>query len=235
MNESTSPNTWRLPCQCRVVGFLLGVSIGFPAWSQTGCEDVPEPRRAQCEKVMDCMAIEAADVRRACIDAAQKPPPQQPARILQPTRIERPAQTEEPIPPEPRQETGATTLEQQTVVIQRETSAPSRDAPQAEHSRLREPAKSFTAQVTWVHQSILDRQVIALDNSYVFVSDLASPARLKAGQTVEVKKTTSRIVSSRTWWITGPNRHRIEAIRIRCESDAIGGDDRRRCAQMLDR
>ena len=222
MNESTSANTRRSLYQCRVVGFLLGVLIGFPAWSQTGCEEVPEPRRAQCERVVDCMAIEDADVRRACIDAAQKLPQQ-------------PAQIEEPIPPEPRQETGATTLEQQTVVIQRETSAPSRDAPQAEHSRLREPAKSFTAQVTWVHQSILDRQVIALDNSYVFVSDLASPARLKAGQTVEVKKTTSRIVSSRTWWITGPNRHRIEAIRIRCESDTIGGDDRRRCSRMLDR
>ena len=234
MNESTSPNTRRLPCQCRVVGFLLGVLIGFPAWSQTGCEEVPEPRRAQCEKVMDCMAIEAADVRRACIDAAQKPP-QQPARILQPTRIEQPPQTEEPIRSEPRQEAAATTLEQQTVVIPRETSAQSRDAPQAEDSRLRKPAQSFTAQVTRVHQSILDRQVIALDNSFVFVSDLASPARLKAGQTVEVNKASSRRASSRTWRITGPNRHRIEAVRVRCESDAIGGDDRRRCAQMLDR
>lgn len=222
MNESTSANTRRLPCQCRFVGFLLAVLIGFPAWSQTGCEEVPEPRRAQCEKVMDCMAIEDADVRRACIEGAQKLPQQ-------------PGQIEEPIPPEPRQETGATTLEQQTVVIQRETSAPSREWPQAEDSPLRKPAESFTAQVTRVHQSILDRQVIALDNSFVFVSDLASPARLKAGQTVEVKKASSRLVSSRTWRITGPNRHRIEAVRIRCESDAIGGDDRRRCARMLDR
>ena len=234
MNESTSANNRRSLCQCRVISILLGVLIGFPAWSQTGCEEVPEPRRAQCERVVDCMAIEDANVRRACISAAQRRP-EQPARIEQPTRTEQPVQTEEPIRPEPRQEAAPATLEQQTVVIQRETSAPSRDAPQADDSRLRVPAESFTAQVTRIHQSILDRQVIALDNRTVFVSDLASQARLKAGQTVEVKKAMSRIVSSRTWRITGPNRHRIEAIRIRCERDDIGGADRRRCARMLDR
>ena len=138
MNESTSAKTRRLPSQCRAVGFLLSILIGFPVWSQASCEEVPEPRRALCEKVMDCMAIEAADARGACIEAAQK-------LSQQSTWLEQPPQSEEPIPPEPRQETGAT-LEQQTVVIQRETSAPSRDAPQAEHSRLREPAKSSQAQ-----------------------------------------------------------------------------------------
>ena len=208
---------------------------------------------------MDCMAIDNADVRRACIGAAQQqseqtprteqpvrsvqPVPteqpvraEQPARTEQPVLTEQPVRTEQPIQGEPQQESrDPPRLEEQTVGPQREPSRSTRDAPQAEVSPLREPADSFTAEVTRVHQSILDRQLIALDNSYLFVSDRASQARLKAGQSVEVRRGSSRFRSGRNWRITGPSRSPIEAFRIRCESDELGSDNRRRCARMLDR
>ncbi len=120
-------------------------------------------------------------------------------------------------------------MEEQTYGAER----PSEDsAPQPGPSAP--PADSFSAEVTRIHQSILERQVIALDQRYLFVSDRATQARLKAGQTVEVERRQSRFRKGRAWRITGPSRYPINAVRIRCETDDIRVDDRRRCAEMLD-
>ena len=323
--------------QVRTLGILVAASASVPVWAQTGCEEVPEARRAQCEKVMDCMTIEDADVRRACINAAQREaapasprsrPTVQPARVLQGVeqvppeepsageregpaprmeepsageregpaprmeepsageregpapRMEEPSagEREGPAPrmeepsageregPAPRMEEpsageregpaprieeppvvqertvrptqaaeskGPPTLEEQTVVTRRP--APQPDAVQPQDEPLRTPPDRFTGEVTRIHQSVLDRQVIALDNSYVFVSDQAAQARLKVGQPVEAVKARSRIGSGRAWRLTGPSRRPIDAFRARCERDEIGSDDRRRCERMLDR
>ena len=129
--------------------------------------------------------------------------------------------------------TAPPTLEEQTVGTRRTASQPTRDAAQPEP--LRAPPDSFTGEVTRIHQSVLDRQVIALDNRYVFFSDQAAQARLKVGQSVEAVKARSRIRAGRTWRLTGPSRRPIDAFRSRCERDDIGSDDRRRCDRMLER
>ena len=243
MNRATSILSRCHSLQVRTLGILVAASASVPVWAQTGCEDVPEARRAQCEKVMDCMTIEDADVRRACINAAQREaatesprsrPTVQPERVQQgveqvppeePSAGEREGQAAEPKEPP--------TLEEQTVVTRRPARQP--DAVQPQDEPLRAPPDRFMGEVTRIHQSVLDRQVIALDNSYVFVSDQAAQARLKVGQTVEAVKARSRIGSGRAWRLTGPSRRPIDAFRARCERDDIGSDDRRRCERMLDR
>ena len=100
--EGQAPRAPRL----RALAVLVTAFAGMTAWAQMGCEEVPEARRAQCEKVMDCMTIEDADVRRACINAAQReavqesPPSQQtvqPERVQQP--VERVSSEEREAPP----------------------------------------------------------------------------------------------------------------------------------------
>lgn len=250
LDRLPSPRVGTLPCEgqaprappLKALGFLIAASTGLSAWGQTGCEDVPEARRAQCEKVMDCMTIEDADVRRACINAAQReeaqesaPQTVQPERVQQPVREVSeapPAVEERVVRPEPAAESKRPpTLEEQTVVTRR----PATPAGEPEVEPLREPPDRFTGEVTRIHQSVLDRQVIAVDNRYVFVSDQAAQARLKVGQSVEAVKARSRIRSSRTWRLTGPSRRPVDAFRARCERDDIGSDDRRRCERMLDR
>ena len=249
MNRVTSTFNHGPSLRTRILAVLVTASAGTTAWAQTGCEDVPEARRAQCEKVMDCMTIEDADVRRACINAAQReavqesPSPQtvQPERVEQgvervsPEEREAPPVVQERIvrPTQPAESTAPPTLEEQTVGTRRTASQPAPGAPQAEP--LRAPPDSFTGEVTRIHQSVLDRQVIALDNRYVFFSDQAAQARLKVGQSVEVVKARSRIRAGRTWRLTGPSRRPIDAFRARCERDDIGSDDRRRCDRMLER
>ena len=244
--EGQAPRAPRL----RALGFLIAASASMTAWAQTGCEEVPEARRAQCEKVMDCMTIEDADVRRACINAAQReavqesPPSQQtvqPERVQQGVERVSPEEREAPPvvqertvrPTQPAESTAPPTLEEQTVGTRRPASQPTRDTAQPEP--LRAPPDSFTGEVTRIHQSVLDRQVIALDNRYVFFSDQAAQARLKVGQSVEAVKARSRIRAGRTWRLTGPSRRPIDAFRSRCERDDIGSDDRRRCDRMLER
>ena len=224
------------------VGFLLGALVGVPAWGQTGCEEVPEASRAQCEKVLDCMAIENAVVRRVCIAAAQgeaededaprdepaigqkqEPEQGQPAPAPQPPPREQPEREAEPV------------LQEQTIGSRRPAPTERTQSDQPADLPLAEPPESFTGEITRVHQSVLERQVIALDNRYVFVSDQAAQARLKRGQMVEAKKARSRFREGRTWRLVGPSRRPIDAFRVRCELDDLGKDDRRRCERMLDR
>ena len=258
MNRATSILSRCHSLQVRTLGILVAASASVPVWAQTGCEDVPEARRAQCEKVMDCMTIEDADVRRACINAAQREAATESPRSRPTVQPERVQQGVEQVPPEepsageregraPRMEEPSAgeregqaaepkeppTLEEQTVVTRRPARQP--DAVQPQDEPLRAPPDRFMGEVTRIHQSVLDRQVIALDNSYVFVSDQAAQARLKVGQTVEAVKARSRIGSGRAWRLTGPSRRPIDAFRARCERDDIGSDDRRRCERMLDR
>ena len=200
---------------------LLALAIANPAWADAApenrCEELPEPRRAHCEKMLDCMAIDDADVRRVCLDAAQRQSerPEQPAR-------------QEAAPGEP------------PVLVEETLGTPPPRRPQQAPAApliapLEPPPDHFRAEVTGIHQSILDRQVIALDNRYVFEGEHARRARLKVGQEVEVRRMKSRFGSGRNWRLTGSARSPVEVQRIRCESDDIGSDDRRRCERMLDR
>ena len=249
MNGATSIFSRFPSSRVGAVGLLIAASASASAWGQTGCEDVPEARRAQCEKVMDCMTIEDADVRRACINAAQREEAQESRVSPQAVRAERVQQTVKQVTPEVRpvvqervvrpveaeEPTKPPTIEEQTVVTRRATRQTTPGVAQPEDEPLRAPPDRFTGEVTRIHQSVLDRQVIALDNSYVFVSDQAAQARLKVGQPVEAVKARSRIRSGRSWRLTGPSRRPIDAFRARCERDDIGSDDRRRCERMLDR
>ena len=79
---------------------------------------------------------------------------------------------------------------------------------------------------------MLDRQLIAVDNRYVFESDQATPGRFKAGQPVQIQKSNS-LLGSRKWLLTGPTGGSVVALRIRCERSDLGRDDRRRCNNML--
>ncbi len=238
----------RAVAACRpIVAVALTTLAALPLWAESTCEAVPESRRAECEKVLDCMTIEDGNVRRACIEAAQRT--EQPAPIPEPAEepqqhLDQPPEPKPPqelepeqlLKPDPREEAREPpTLEERTVSLGGRQSAPAHGERQRPSPELSPPREKFTANISRIHQSILDRQVIALDNSYVFVSDQASPARLQVGDTVDVERRKSRFRASRTWRIVGANRHTIEAFRIRCENDDISADDRRRCEQMLDR
>ncbi len=194
---------------------MLAVAVAAPALGEANaaaegrCEELPQARRTHCQKVVDCMAIDEADVRRVCLHAARQSPqsPVQKAQLGAP-----PALVEEAL-----------------------GSAPPGQAESSPESLPPAPPDRFRAEVTGIHQSILDRQVIALDNSYVFVGEHARRARLEVGHVVEVHRMTSRFRSGRTWRIAGPSRSPVEVFRVRCESDDIGRDDRRRCERMLAR
>lgn len=212
--EPTAANTRHPQLGCRVAVLLCSLIVACLAASgeETGCEQVPESRRAQCLKVMTCMVVEDHDVRRACIEAAQR-------QSEQPEQAEQQAPSRQPIAGERRQ-----------------TSRPTRDQPATQDVQWRQPPNEFSAEVSRIYQSILDRQLIALDSAYLFESDRAAQARLKVGERVEVVKVSSRFrYSGRRWQITGPSRTPIAAYRIRCERETIRADDRRKCAQMLDR
>lgn len=209
-------------------GVMVGALVGAPAWGQTGCEDVPEARRGQCERVMDCMAIEDGDVRSTCIAAAQRSVADTPQTDGSQQPVAPPALIEE-------------------TVIPRKTVAP---APQQPDSRLatrpdsgtggqpeplREPPPTFSGEVTQIFASMLERQLIAIDNSYLFESDQAGHARFKVGQTVDAKKRKKSLFGDgRSWRLIGPSTRPVDAFRIRCEREDIGRDDRRRCDRMLD-
>ena len=203
---------------------------------------------------MDCMAIDDADIRRACLGAVRREAeaetetlkrteasaPETRAAIRDrptATRDPRPAppqaERRQPSPPPARPE-APVQMEEQTVGT-RTPAAPPPAAPEPAEAPLRAPPESFTGVVTRIHQSILDRQVIALDDAYLFVSDQAAQGRFKVGQAVEAKRAVSRIRASRTWRLVGPARRPVDAFRVRCELDDIGSDDRRRCESMLDR
>lgn len=262
---------------CRAVCFicsviLAGTAFGgegpsgdaaLPRAQETGCEQVPASRREQCLKVMSCLAVDDDDVRRACIEAAQRPPSQSqpvqpppeadPAEVVQPTQqppeaepvqIVRPTQQREnppprsPEPPPGREEP----IRQPEPVIREETIEPSK----REGSRTRaeavapnvspqEPADEFEGTISRIYQSILDRQLIAVDSKYLFESDRASHARLEEGERVAVAKVSSRFWTGRKWRITGSSRTPVVGYRIRCEKQDIRSEDRRKCRQMLDR
>ena len=231
--------------RCRAFLFLAGLS--FAGWAahgeETACDQVHESRRAQCLKVMACMMVDDDEIRRACIDAAQRqppePPPEQTTReqaVQEATALERsrqasqaqPAREEAP-PVQPKEHV----LQEQQVepVIWEEDRRPRTEAAPPPP---REPASEFSGTVSRIYQSILDRQLIAIDGAYLFESDRAALARLEVGERVEVAKASSRFWTGRKWRITGPSRTPIVAFRVRCESDEIRADDRRKCSRMLD-
>ena len=207
-------------------GLIACFVSGESSLEETACEQLPEARRELCLKVMRCMAVDDDEVRRACIDAAQlQPTPaieQPPSREREPAHQEQQTLDERLIEPvvsprvqrEARQEIGTDRVP-----------TPSRPVPPQE----------FKGTVSRVYQSILDRQLIAVDAQYLFESDRAAHARLQAGERVDVVKMSSRFMAGRRWRIVGPSRTPIVAFRIHCESPDIRSDDRRKCTQMLDR
>ena len=230
---------------CRVAWFIGGLILGCAAASgeEAGCDQVPESRRAQCLKVLSCLRVDDEQVRRACIDAAQQPEAE-PA-----PSSEDPAAHDEP----PIHEDAPILHEQEVTPAKPEADrvrheAPAReDAPSRDEPRPRdapsqpsasppEPPDEWSGTVSRIYQSILDRQLIAVDGKYLFESDSAAHARLEAGERVEVAKVSSRFFrGSRRWRIMGESRTQIRAFRIHCESEDIRADDRRKCAQMLAR
>ena len=227
---------------CRVAWFIGGLILGCAAASgeEAGCDQVPESRRAQCLKVLSCLRVDDEQVRRACIDAAQQSEAE-PASDSedQPARDEPPIHEDPPILHE--QQVAPAKPEVRHEVSVRED-APGRDepkppdAPRAQSASSPEPPDEWSGTVSRIYQSILDRQLIAVDGKYLFESDSAAHARLEAGERVEVAKVSSRFFrGSRRWRITGESRTQIRAFRIHCESEDIRADDRRKCAQMLAR
>lgn len=217
------------------------------ASSAEECDNVPAERRAQCEKVMDCLTIDDTAVRRACIAAAQRegeadsdgPRPLSVDDVLRPQPSRTRSRVAQPERPAPRSEPPVREAEPSPapVATQRRVE-PARSVPAqpAQTSAyLPAPESNFSGKVTGIFQSVLNRQLIAIDGAYLFESDDASQARLKIGQTVELEKARSRILTGRQWRLVGPARRPIQAFRIRCEIPDIKRDDRRKCEQMLDR
>ena len=235
---------------CRAVLFLAGLSFAcWAAHGETACDQVHESRRAQCLTVMACMMVDDDEIRRTCIDAAQRQPvpppeqapPEQTTReqpVQEATALERSRQApqEQPAREEaaPVQKPKEPAFQERQVepVIWEEDRRPGAEAPPPPR---REPASEFNGSVSRIYQSILDRQLIAIDGAYLFESDRAAHARLEVGERVEVEKASSRFWTGRKWRIIGPSRTPIVAFRVRCESEDIRVDDRRKCVRMLDR
>ena len=178
---------------------------------------------------MSCMLIEDDEARRSCIDAAQQP---QPAREQVPLEPRQPQLA--PEQPQPVAEQPPSMQEQLVAPTNNEPRHPAPRKP-ARDTRWQEPAAKFTGNVSRIYQSILDRQLIAVDSTYLFESDRAGLAGLDEGERVEVEKMASRFGSGRRWRITSSSRTRITAYRVRCEVENIRADDRRKCTLMLDR
>ena len=228
---------------CRVAWLIGGLILGCAAASgeEAGCDQVPESRRAQCLKVLSCLRVDDEQVRRACIDAAQQPEAE-PASDSedQPAPDEPPIHEDAPILHE--QQVAPAKPEEVRHEVPVREDAPGRDepkprdAPRVQSASPPEPPDEWSGTVSRIYQSILDRQLIAVDGKYLFESDSAAHARLEAGERVEVAKVSSRFFrGSRRWRITGESRTQIRAFRIHCESEDIRADDRRKCAQMLAR
>ena len=226
---------------CRVAWFIGGLILGCAAahGEEAGCDQVPESRRAQCLKVLSCLRVDDEQVRRACIDAAQQPEAEPAPSSDQPARDEPPIHEDPPILHEQQVVPAKPEVRHEVPVREdapgRDEPRP-RDAPRAQGASSPEPPDEWSGTVSRIYQSILDRQLIAVDGKYLFESDRAAHARLEAGERVEVAKVSSRFFrGSRRWRITGESRTQIRAFRIHCESEDIRADDRRKCAQMLAR
>lgn len=215
---------------CIVFGALFVQSV----WAQSDCDDVPEGRRLQCERVMDCMAIEDGDVRRVCISTAQRSAvntPSQEADEDSPTLVDlvviprrnamQTRQKELRPPPEP-------------IVAAPEESSANEEVPS--ETLLDVPVGTFSGKITRIFDSYQKRQIIAIENLYVFESNDGDEARFEVGQTVQGREGKSLFFGGgRKWRLTGPSTRPVDAFRIRCERDDIGRDNRRRCDRMLDR
>jgi len=217
----------------RTVGIVLGAMSFQSVWAQSDCDDVPEGRRLQCERVMDCMTIEDGDIRRACISTAQRSATDTskqenaeeaptlvdlvvlPRRNATQARRQADRKPPEPIPEAPEEEP----------VIQEASSDTLPDV----------PVGTFAGKITRIFESYQKRQIIAVGNRYVFESNDADEARFEVGQTVEGRESKSLFFGGgRKWRLIGPSTRPVEAFRIRCERDDIGRDNRRRCDRMLD-
>lgn len=91
--------------------------------------------------------------------------------------------------------------------------------------------KRFSAKVTAHRILVRDRQLLALDDTLLFEGKEAAASRIEVGDRVDVVKAST--LRGRTFQITGPKKHTVTALRIRCELVELGAGNRRKCAALL--
>ena len=187
---------------------------------------------------MDCMAVEDGDVRRACIAAAQRAASVTPKRETveeAPTLVDLVV-----LPRRNARQSGQQAVRTPPKVVPEAPEVPEEEIVETEAESAESlpeiPVGTFSGKVTRIFDSYLKRQIIAVENRYVFESNKADEARFEVGQVIQGQESKSLFFGGgRKWRLTGPSTRPVEAFRIRCERDDIGRDNRRRCDRMLDR
>lgn len=87
--------------------------------------------------------------------------------------------------------------------------------------------KRFTAQVTYVHALLHDRQLLVLDEKLLFETERASHSRISPGDSVKVTRTSE--LFGKRYSIVGKSGGAVRASRLRCESDERGPETMRKC------
>ena len=219
---------------------LLAVAAATAALSSFAqvldCETIPESRQGLCRELVACLTIDGDNRRDRCIDAAQRrpAPSPEPTPVQEPARATPPPGSEAALPklitvtpaaPAPAPEPAT-----EPPVIRAPAQRAPPPSPRQVENRAANPPDRFTAEVSAIRESILDRRIVALDQRYVFESARAGEARLNVGDRVEVTKAGGLV--GRKWRIVGPNKRPFTATRIRCERDELGSANLRKCALL---
>ena len=223
------------PSRLRVVarfGVLIASITTATAHAKTfDCDGMSGRQQTQCERVMDCMALEDRDVRRACISAVQRAGGQtgneSANRGALPPELSRSAVVNSPRRAGKRE---AQTVEERLDALEEKFSEPTDNTDIGPYPAP--PPPEFTGELTDIYGSVMGRRLLTIDKKYLFESERAKRGRFKVGQTVEAKQSKS-MMGKRAWVLTGPVGGSVQALRIRCEHEDLGRDDRRRCAGML--
>ena len=234
--NSSRPSGLRLHVR---IGALLGplsATALFATAAQaesTECEDMSGVQKAQCERVMDCMALTDREVRRACIAAVERASGRAEPKSSPP----RPAAPPPPAvvtTPQPAEQQSDRTLEERLEALEERLADTAGGEATDTGAYPPPPPPEFSGELTDIYGSVMDRRLLTLDDRYVFEVERAKRGRFKVGQTVEAKRANS-LMGNRSWVLTGPVGASVQALRIRCEREELGRDDRRRCAGMLNR
>lgn len=226
---------FRSPSRFRVVGrfgvlFLAMAATGAHA-DTSDCDGMSRTQQTQCERVMDCMALEDRDVRRACISAVQRAGGQ--TRNESEDRAASPLEAARSVVVNSPRRAGkrdVQTVEERLDALEEQLAEPGGTADTGTYPPP--PPPEFTGELTDIYGSVMGRRLLTIDNQYLFESERAKRGRFKVGQTVQARQSRS-MMGKRAWVLTGPVGGSVQALRIRCEHEDLGRDDRRRCAGML--